>query len=183
MTSALAVVLGALISGLVGVLVVFYQQKLAGRHEIDAARVARLSEFSAAGWTATLLISELARAPIPQKSNVEGAARYQDQNDRYNLAPAQIQLLDTGDVYRVAHRVDSCLVALERDAMSAQFDRDSWGERRGQLSSAVAEYQRAARVALGSPAIAGPDPWLERALAQQHASTDGDPAAAACRRA
>jgi hypothetical protein len=38
----LAVVLGAVISGLVGILVVFYQQRLAGRHEIDTARVARL---------------------------------------------------------------------------------------------------------------------------------------------
>ena len=53
MTNALAVVLGAVISGLVGVLVVFYQQRLAGHHEIDVARAARLSEFSAAGAECT----------------------------------------------------------------------------------------------------------------------------------
>ena len=59
MDSAVAVVIGAVISGVVGVLVVFYQQRLVRRHEIDKARAARLSEFSAAGWTATLAISEL----------------------------------------------------------------------------------------------------------------------------
>ena len=60
MSSASAVVLGAVISGLVGVLVVFFQQKLVGRHEVDAARPVRLCDFSGAGWTATLLFSELA---------------------------------------------------------------------------------------------------------------------------
>ena len=174
MTSASAVVLGAAISGLVGVLVVFVRQRLTGRHEVDTARVARLSEFSAAGWTATLLISELARTPIGEKPNVEGAARYQDQNDRYNLALAQIQLLDTGDVYKAAHRVDSCLIALETEARLAQFDRDMWNAKRDQLSNAVAEYQRAARVALRSPAIPGPDPWLQRSL-EQHHGNEGNP--------
>jgi hypothetical protein len=67
MDSAVAVVIGAVISGVVGVLVVFYQQRLARRHEIDKTRAARLSEFSAAGWTATLAISELARAPMTHK--------------------------------------------------------------------------------------------------------------------
>jgi len=49
MDSAVAVVIGAVISGVVGVLVVFYQQRLVRRHEIDKARAARPSEFSAAG--------------------------------------------------------------------------------------------------------------------------------------
>ena len=173
MTSASAVVLGAVISGLVGILVVFYQQRLAGRHEVDAARVARLSEFSAAGWTATLLISELAQASSAQKPGIHNAARYQDQNDRYNLALAQIQLLDSGDVYQTAHRVDSCLVALEREALLTQFDSDTWRSKRVPLSVAVAEYQRVARVALRSPAIGGPEPWLERALEQHGSSTEG----------
>jgi len=175
-TSGLAVVLGAVISGLVGIIVVFFQQMLARRHEDDAARIARLSEFSAAGWTSTLLISELAHAPIDQKPDIRGSARYQDQQDRYNLSLAQIQLLDSGDIYVAAHRVDSCLVALEREAVSAQFDRDAWRAKRSQLSTAVAEYQRVARVALGSVAIAGPEPWLERAL---RAPQSTDEAAAA----
>lgn len=177
MSSALAVVLGAVISGLVGILVVFYQQRLAGRHEVDIARGARLSEFSAVGWTATLMISELARAPMSQKAAIKNAPRYEAHIDQFNLALAQIQLLDNGDVYITAHRIHACLVTLERQALSRQFDRTEWHDRRVPLALAVADYQRAGRADLKSPAIVGQEPWLERAMEQQHSSTDRNPAA------
>jgi hypothetical protein len=163
MNDAVAVVLGAIISGVVGVLVVFFQQKLARQHELDSAKALRLSEFSAAGWAATLIISELARAPIAGKANIELSDRFQALTDRFNSALAQIQLLDEGEVYTAAHRVDRCLVDLNHQARSAEADRESWRARqRAGLSRAVAEYQRAARQALGSSPLPGPEPWLAR---------------------
>jgi hypothetical protein len=153
MDSAAAVVIGAVISGVVGVLVVFYQQNLARRHEIDKARAARLSEFSAAGWAATLAISELARSPMSQKEAIEGGERFQALTDRFNSALAQIQLLDDGDVYASAHHFNAHLTALSREARSTQIDRGTLRARHAELSEFVFEYQRAARTALGSPVL------------------------------
>jgi hypothetical protein len=104
--------------------------------------------------------------PISQKTASRNAPRYQDHNDRFNLVMAQIQLLDSGDVYLTAHRIHACLVALEHEALSAQIDQNVWRAKRTPLSTAVAEYQRAARAALKSPAIAGLPPWLEAAIDQ-----------------
>jgi hypothetical protein len=132
--SAVAVVIGAVISGVVGVLVIFYQQSLARRHEIDTARAARLSEFRAAGWAATLAIGELARSPLAQKAVIENTSRFQTLTDRFNSALAQVQLLDDGDVYEAAHRINDCLTALNHGARGAQVDRDSWSSRRAELS-------------------------------------------------
>ncbi len=164
MNDAIAIVSGAIISGIVGVLVVFFQQRLARQHELDTAKALRLSEFSAAGWAAALAISEFARAPVEQKGAIENTARFQAITDRFNSALAQIQLLDDGDVYASAHRVDAFLVDLTHHARSAQADRNSWrAEQREGLSHAVAAYQRAARRSLGSSSLPGPEPWLARA--------------------
>jgi hypothetical protein len=160
MSSAAAVVIGALISGVVGVIVVFYQQKLARGHEVDKARASRLSAFSAAGWSATLAISELARAPVDQKETIEGSERFQALSDKFNSALAQIQLLDDGEVYTTAHRVNACLTALNREARSVQFDRGAIRAKHAELSVYVADYQRAARKALGSQALPDPLAWL-----------------------
>jgi len=157
-----AVVIGAVISGVVGVLVVFYQQRLVRRHEIDKARAARLSEFSAAGWTATLAISELARAPMSHKETIEGGERFQAITDRFNSALAQIQLLYDGDVYTSAHQVNAYLTTLNREARVSQIDRDTLRARHAELSAFVAEYQRAARTALGSPVLRDTMAWLSR---------------------
>lgn len=116
MASAVAVVVGAMISGLIGVLVVFFQQRLARPHEIAVARAARLSEFSAAGWALTLAITELASAHMGSKGNLENTERLQQLTDRFNSVLAQIQLLDTGDVYASAHGVDASLVELRQAA-------------------------------------------------------------------
>lgn len=62
------------------------QQRLARSHEVDKARAARLSEFSAAGWSATLAISDLARTPIDDKEAVEATDRFQALSDRFNAA-------------------------------------------------------------------------------------------------
>lgn len=129
MNDAVAVVLGAIISGVVGVLVVFFQQKLARQYELDSAKALRLSEFSAAGWAATLIISELARAPIAEKANIEHSERFQTLTDRFNSALAQIQLLDDGEVYAAAHHVDRCLVELNHHARSAEASRKGWRAR------------------------------------------------------
>lgn len=163
MNEAVAIVSGATISGLIGILVVFFQQKLARQHELDTAKTLRLSEFSAAGWAAALVISELARVPVEQKGDIENSVRYQAITDRFNSALAQIQLLDDGDVYASAHRVDACLVDLTHHARSARADRDIWrSKQREELSRAVAAYQRAARRSLGSSSLPGPEPWLMR---------------------
>lgn len=165
MNNTVAIVLGAFISGMVGVLVVIVQQRLARQHELDTARARRLGEFSAAGWAATLSVSALARAPLDQKAEIEEAEALQSIADRFNSALAQIQLLDTGDVYVAAHNVDACLVRLIRDAGSGQFDADAWRAKRAKLAQAVAEYQRAARKVLGSPSapqlISRPSPQAE----------------------
>jgi len=164
MDSAVAVILGAAISGIVGVLAVFVQQRLARQHELDSAKAQRLSEFSAAGWAATLIISELARAPLEKKRDIENSARFQALTDRFNSVLAQIQLLDDGEVYAAAHRVDTCLVGLHHHARTAEATREDWRTRqRAELSKAVAEYQRAARRALGARSLPGPEPWLARA--------------------
>lgn len=163
LSSAAAVLVGALISGVVGVLVVFYQQRLARGHELDKARAARLSEFSAAGWSATLAISELARTPPEQKEAVESSDRFQALSDRFNAALAQIQLLDDGEVYVTAHSVNAYLTTLNREARSAQFDHAAIRARHAELSTHVAAYQRAARRALGSTDLPGPLPWLPAA--------------------
>lgn len=179
MTSAVAVVVGAMISGALGVLVVFFQQRLARHHELAVARVARLSEFSAAAWAVTLAITELAHAPLDSKTDIQDTERFQKLTDRFNSVLAQIQLLDNGEVYASAHRVDKSLVALARAARSAEFDRDNWRVQRAGLSKAVADYQRAARRAVGSDALTDDEPWLLRAqdeipslaAAAQHGST------------
>lgn len=164
MDSAVAVILGAAISGIVGVLVVFLQQRIARQHELDSAKAVRLSEFSAAGWAVTLIISELARAPIEKKYDIENSARFEALTDRFNSVLAQIQLLDDGAVYVVAHRVDTCLVALHHQARTMQATREDWRtQQRAELSIAVAEYQRVARRALGAQPLQGPEPWLARA--------------------
>lgn len=124
MDSTVAIILGAAISGMVGVLVVFIQQRLARQHELDSAKAARLSEFSAAGWAATLIISEIARAPIQQKRDLENSARFQALTDRFNSVLAQIQLLDDAEVYAAADRVDECLVALHHQARAVQATRE-----------------------------------------------------------
>ena len=150
MDSAVAVVVGAAISGVIGLLVTVVQQALARRHELDTAKAVRLSEFSAAGWAATLAISELARAAPADKAAIEESDRFRALTDRFNSALAQIQLLDDGEVYAAAHRVDASLVALTRQARSAQADRDGWRASRAELSAHAAQYQRAARRALRS---------------------------------
>lgn len=168
---AMAIVSGAIISGIVGVLVVFFQQRLARQHDIDTAKALRLSEFSAAGWAATLAVGELARAPAAQKNDIENTVRFQTVTDRFNSALAQIQLLDDGDVYDAAHRVDTCLVDLIHYGRSTQADYHSWRVKQQEgLSYAVAGYQRAARRSLGSSSLPGPEPWLVRAQesASQH---------------
>lgn len=163
MIGAAAVVLGALISGMVGVLVVIVQQRLAGRHELEMAKAHRLGELSAAGWATTLALGDLARAPLAEKVEVEQSERFQSLMDRFNSALAQIQLLDDGDVYAAAHAVDECLVHLLYEARAGVADRPSWRAKRADLGKAVATYQRAARAALGSAALREPEPWLTRA--------------------
>ena len=178
MSNAAPVVLGALISGVVGVLVVFYQQRLARGHEVDKARAARLSEFSAAGWSATLAISELARAPLDQKEAIEDSERFQALSDRFNSALAQIQLLDDDQVYISAHRVNACLTALSREARSTQFDRAAIRAKHAELSVYVADYQRAARKVLGSPALPEPLPWIPATAAPDAPGRGSDAAPA-----
>jgi hypothetical protein len=171
MNSAVAIILGAAISGIVGVLVVLLQQRLVRQHELDSAKEARLSEFSAAGWAATLIISELARAPMEQKYDIENSAHFQALTDRFNSVLAQIQLLDDGAIYAAAHRVDACLVALHHKARTAQATREDWRtKQRAELSVAVAEYQRVARRALGARPLPGLEPWLARAAEPDHSS-------------
>ena len=127
---------------------------------MDKARAARLSEFSAAGWSATLAISDLARTPVDEKEAVEASDRFQALSDRFNAALAQIQLLDDGEVYAAAHRVNAYLTALNREARSAHFDHAAVRGRHAELAAHVAAYQRAARKALGSTDLPGPLPWL-----------------------
>ena len=76
---------------------------------------------------------------MSQKSSIEEVARFQAPTDRFNSALARIQLLDDGDVYATARRVDACLTALTREARSAQAERDRWRARRAGLSGLVAE--------------------------------------------
>ena len=162
MDSAVAVVVGAVISGVVGLMVVVVQQVLARRHELNTAKAVRLSEFSAAGWAATRAIIELARAAPADKATIAESHRFRALVDRFNSALAQIQLLDDGEVYAAAHRVDACLVALTNHVRSAQADQESWRASRAELSAQVAQYQRAARRALGSSDLPGTEPWLAR---------------------
>ena len=172
MNGAVAIILGAAISGIVGVLAVFIQQRLARQHEVDSAKAQRLSEFSAAGWAATLIISEIARAPLAKKRDIENSARFQALTDRFNSVLAQIQLLDDDEIYASAHRVDKCLVDLHHHARTAEATREDWRTRqRAELSIAVAEYQRAARRALGARPLPGPEPWLARSSEPDPVST------------
>jgi len=163
MDSAVGIVVGAAISGSIGLLVVFLQQYLLRTHEADKVRAGRLGEFSAAGWAGTLIVSELARAAVGQKKGIENSRRYQAVSDRFNAALAQIQLLYDGEVYVCAHRVDECLASLISEARTSQFSSDSWRQRRAELSQAVADFQRAARAALGTASLDRPEPWLARA--------------------
>jgi hypothetical protein len=171
MDSTVAIILGAAISGIVGVLVVFLQQRLARQHELDSAKAARLSEFSAARWAATLIMSELARAPVEKKHDIENSARFQALTDRFNSVLAQIQLLDDNEIYAAAHRVDTCLVALHHQARAAQATREDWRSgQQAELSIAVAEYQRVARRVLGARPLPGLEPWQARAAEPDPAS-------------
>ncbi len=51
---------------------------------VERGAVRRLSELSAAGWAGTLAISDLARAPLAQKAEVENSDRFQGLIDRFN---------------------------------------------------------------------------------------------------
>jgi hypothetical protein len=90
--------------------------------------------------------------------------------DRFNSVLAQIQLLDDGDVYDAAHRVDDCLVRLVTEARVAQADQLAWRAKRADLTKAVAVYQRAARKALGSVSLPWPEPWLARTVPEESTS-------------
>jgi hypothetical protein len=103
LSNALAVVLGAIISGVVGVLVIVVQQALVRSHHRYEAQVKRLSEFAAAAWSLTLVISDNARSPIGQKVIDGDFERLRSATDAFNAAMAQIQLLEDGDVYLTAH--------------------------------------------------------------------------------
>lgn len=149
-SNAAAVVVGATISGVIGILVIVTQQSLVRRHELSAARIARLSDFAAQAWTLTLVISQLARAPLSEKQEILDSRRILESTDAFNSAMAKIQLLESGDVFVAAHAIDRCLVYLTREARSRQFDREEWKLLRSDLSAAVDEYQQAARVILGS---------------------------------
>ena len=50
MNDAIAIVSGAIISGIVGVLVVFFQQRLARQHELDTAKALSLNPPAEFGW-------------------------------------------------------------------------------------------------------------------------------------
>jgi hypothetical protein len=101
---------------------------------------------------------------MEKKHDIENSARFQALTDRFNSVLAQIQLLDDGEVYIAAHRVDTCLVGLHHQARTAQATREDWRtQQRAELSIAVAEYRRVARRALGARPLSGPEPWLTRA--------------------
>lgn len=126
------------------------QQALLRRHELQTARAARLSSFSAHTWATTLALGELARATLEAKREVYENQDLQDAMDSFNTAMAQIQLLENGEVYTAAHTIDRCLVSLTGEALSQQFSRNDWRDKRTDLSHAIDEYHDAARAALKS---------------------------------
>lgn len=170
MASAIATVAGAIIAGIVGILAVGFQQRIARQHQQETAQVQRLSEFSAAGWAASLTIIKLSESPSSRKTDTESSDAYQGAIDRFNSVLAQIQLLDAGEVYQAAHRVNECLVHLGREARGRRINLAAWQSSRADLSDAVALYQQAARRALGAPAIEGNEPWRSHDLGTKAAS-------------
>lgn len=155
-----SVIVGATVSGVIGILVVFTQQWLSRRHQDRSEHVARLTEFSAAAWALTLAIGRLAHAPDDKKESVEERERVSALGDAFNSCMAKIQLLEGGAVYATAARLDRELAALVPLARDHEFETVEWRQARAGVTAAVEEFQRAARVSLGSgpkPAeIAGP---------------------------
>jgi hypothetical protein len=123
-----------------------------------------LASFPPPGRAASLAIIKLAQSPQSRKAALENSAAHQNAVDRFNSVLAQIQLLDAGEVYEAAHRVNECLVHLGREAAARRADGSTWRATRADLSNAVAAYQQAARKALGAKAIQGHEPWRKHDL-------------------
>jgi hypothetical protein len=151
MSDGAAVVAGATISGVIGVLVVVVQQWIVHTRDQQKARVERLAEFSAAGWVLTLCTGDLAQAERPNKPSVEAA--HSEKVDRFVHALAQVQLLDDASVYEVAHDVDKELTKLIEAARSRVYSVGDWDDARTSLTEAVLRFQRTARRALDAPEI------------------------------
>jgi hypothetical protein len=88
---------------------------------------------------------------------------------------AQIKLLDAGEGYEAAHRVNECQVHLAREAAARRADGTTWRATRADLSNAVAAYQQAARKALGAKTIQGHEPWRKHDLGTRSLSAPATP--------
>ncbi|OKI84554.1 hypothetical protein [Micromonospora sp. CB01531] len=145
MSQAAAIIVGAAISGIIGVLVVVTQQWLTHHHDKQNARVGRLCDFMAAGWALSLALGRLAHAPGEQKAKTQEHERLSELLDRFNACMAQVQLLESGDLYIAAHRLDRALAELVGAARDHQYSTTDWRLRRAAATEAVEAFHRAAR--------------------------------------
>jgi hypothetical protein len=153
MTDATAIVVGAAISGLIGVLVVFVQRRLERRHELKDQTAARLASFVAAAWNAYDDLGPLARAEGAEKEQLRRDLGTREAWDRFNAALAQVQMLDDEQVNRAATGVLHQLVRCHRLARERAWQRDAWRAEREAVLRAIADFQQAGRRSLGVAAI------------------------------
>lgn len=151
MSDAVAIVLGAAVSGLVGILVVVLQQRLEHKRESATAHAARLAEFSAAAWGVWDDLGPLALAA--DKEAVRTALGTREAWDRFNASFAQMQLLEARTLYDSATAVQHEFVRCKRLARDQIWESDDWRPIRDPLYAAMVEFERLARKALGSEAL------------------------------
>ena len=142
----MAVVVGAVISGVIGVSIVLLQQWIQHRRDTRNETARRLASFSAACWVTTLDLGGLARASGDEKARLDLAMA--DNRNAVLEAMAQIQILDDQQVYDAAIQVDRELTQLLHIARTETLTREQWRERRAFLTPAVLRFQADARRAL-----------------------------------
>ena len=153
MSDSVAILIGAAVSGLVGVLVVALQHVLQLRSEAAGVRARRLSEFTAAAWGAFDDLGPTARASTDSKEARKAELGTREAWDRFNAAFAQVQVLETKDVYDAATSVQHEMVRCKRLATETEWDPDSWRAEREPLFEKMLAFQRVARAALGTGTV------------------------------
>jgi hypothetical protein len=121
MSDAAAIVIGATVSGLVGVLVVALQHALQLKSEAAGIRARRLSEFTAAAWGAFDDLGPTTRASTDSKEARKAELGTREAWDRFNAAFAQVQILETKDVYDAATSVQHEMVRCKRLATETEW--------------------------------------------------------------
>jgi len=158
-SDTLAIIIGATVSAVVALAVVFVESLLSRRHERRKLAADRLAEYSASAHAALIRIGGIVRASIDGKEAARSRSML-DASDRLNNLLSSIMILDSDAVVRAAVAIDRELTRLEHAAMRQVWSRNDWLRQREELSTLVDGFQRAARNYLDAGPLTTESPRL-----------------------